>query len=343
MERVEVDGSYGEGGGQVLRTAATFSVILGRPIRVTGIRSGRKVPGLRRQHASALEILRVISGGRLEGAEVGSTEITFVPDEVKGGELKFDLGTAASITLVLQAVIPAAALSGASLGLELVGGTDVPWSPTYDYFTNVVREAFSRMGVRFSCKVLRRGYYPRGGGRVSVEVEPCGPVNPLSLAAPPPRPSANLVSRCGKLPRHVAQRQLDSAAYALEARGIALAGSTITEEESDSPGSSILAYALAPEMMVGSDSIGSKGKRAEEVGKEAADRFASVCESGASIDSNLADMVAPVLALSKGTSRVRIPQVSQHLETSLYVAKLFTACEWSAKKDGQSFILSVSR
>jgi len=342
MEQLEVDGSYGEGGGQILRTAAAFSVILGRPIHVTRIRSGRKVPGLRQQHASALEILRSLSAGRLEGANIGSTEITFVPGEVKGGRLDFDLGTAASITLVLQAVIPAVALSGARLSLELTGGTDVPWSPTYDYFSKVVRETFSRIGVKFSPKAGRRGYYPRGGGKVSAEVEPCAAVTPLSMAEIPSSHSARLLSRCGRLPRHVAQRQLDSATSTLEAKGIKVAETSLTEEESDSPGSSLLAYDARPGIVVGADSIGSRGKRAEEVGTEAADQFATVCGSGACIDSNLADMVAPILALSKGPSKIRIPQVSLHLDTSLHVARLFTGCEWNAEKDGRSFIVSIS-
>jgi RNA 3'-phosphate cyclase len=342
VERVEIDGSYGEGGGQILRTAAAFSVISGRPIRVTKIRSGREVPGLRQQHLSALEILRQVSGGSLEGARVGSTEIAFAPGTVKGGKLSFDLRTAASITLVLQAVIPAAALSGIPLSLALVGGTDVPWSPTFDYFATVVKAAYARIGIRFSSVASRRGYYPRGGGRVSVEIEPCGAVVPLSMLSPPTTRSAFLVSRCGHLPRHVAERQLASAVTTLRAKGIEVAESSIVQEDSDSPGSSILAYSITPEVIAGGDSIGARGKPAEEVGREAADHFAAACESGACIDSNLADMVAPLVSLSKETSRFRVPSVTLHLETSLYVARLFTGCEWRAEKDGTSSVVSIS-
>jgi RNA 3'-phosphate cyclase len=342
VEIVEVDGSYGEGGGQILRTAAAFSVILGKQTHVTKIRSGRKVPGLRQQHSSALEILRQVSGGTLEGASVGSTEIRFTPGKVKGGSLSFDLGTAASITLVLQAVIPAVALAGASLNLELAGGTDVPWSPTYDYFAFVVREAFSRIGISFSSEAQRRGYYPRGGGRVRVTVGPCLSVSPFTMVDLQPKPTANLVSRCGSLPRHVAERQLGSAVSGLKARGISVANTVVSVEDSYSPGSSILVQSSGAGFVVGADSIGARGKRAEEVGAEAADRFSSTCESRACVDSNLADMVAPILALSRGDSRVRIPEVTKHLETSLYVAKLFTGCEWSAAKDGRSSILNIS-
>ncbi|MDV3277712.1 MAG: RNA 3'-terminal phosphate cyclase [Nitrososphaerales archaeon] len=342
METVEVDGSYGEGGGQILRTAAAFSIIQNRPIHVTKIRSGREVPGLRRQHAASLEILRSVSGGRLEGAHVGSTEVNFFPGTAEGATLSFDLGTAASITLVLQAVIPAASLSGAGIRLDLVGGTDVPWSPTYDYLATVVREAFSRIGIRFTAEAYKRGYYPKGGGRVSVDIEPCASPRPLVMTEAAGGRSVALVSRCSSLPRHVAQRQLDSATSALRASGVSVGKSSVVEGESDSPGSSILVHEVSPDRLLGADAIGSRGKRAEVVGSEAASRFLSAYQSGACVDSNLADMVAPILAISKAESRLRIPEASLHLRTSLYVAKLFTGCEWRVDKEGSSFILSVS-
>ena len=142
VDYVVVDGSRGEGGGQILRTAVAFSAILGRPVRIERIRGGREVPGLRRQHVSALQILTKVFGGELEGAVEGSSAVTFVPGRQRLQTLSLDMGTAASITLVLQAVVPAVALTRSHLELELVGGTDVPWSPTYDYFEEVVSPAY---------------------------------------------------------------------------------------------------------------------------------------------------------------------------------------------------------
>src|SRR5712691_10723149 len=147
MEPLEIDGSYGEGGGQILRTAVAFSIILGMPIRVSRIREGRENPGLRQQHVSVLRILREVCDGRLEGADLGSSTITFSPGVVEAMSMKTDLRTAASITVVLQAVVPAASLSGSSLEIRLDGGTDVPWSPTLDYFAIVVVPALRLMGV----------------------------------------------------------------------------------------------------------------------------------------------------------------------------------------------------
>ena len=343
MEIVEVDGSYGEGGGQILRTAAAFAVVSGKGIHVTKIRSGRNPPGLRQQHSSALKILAEICGGGLDGAEVGSAEVSFLPGKARTGRFSFDLGTAASITLVLHAVVPAAAVAGVKLSLELTGGTDVPWSPTYDYFAVVAREALSRIGIGFSSEAERRGYYPRGGGRVRVEVQPCPQIKPLTMVEPQGEYPATIMSRCGHLPAHVAERQMRSAAATLQKRGIAVVEANSRADDSDSAGSSILVSSTKGSGVVGADSIGAKGRPAEEIGAEAAARFADVRESKACLDSNLADMVAPLLALSGGTSRLRVPEVTRHLETSLHVAELFTGCEWESRRDGDSYIVTISR
>src|SRR3989442_15228061 len=222
MELLEIDVSYGEGGGQILRTAVAFSIILGRPVRVIKVRAGRNNPGLRPQHASVLKILREVCGGRLEGGEVGSTPITFYPGVVEASSMKVDMGTAASITLVLQAVVPAASLSGSSLDLELVGGTDVPWSPTFDYFTNVVLPALKLIGVRCRAEASKRGYYPKGGGAVKASVEPCEEVAPLrhtQRGANPPA-SVGVGSRGGGLPAQAADRQSQAPQPHLRGEGI---------------------------------------------------------------------------------------------------------------------------
>lgn len=338
---MEVDGSFGEGGGQILRTSAAFAIALHRPIRVTKIRAGREVPGLRQQHVSALEILSTVSGGELVGCRVGSSEVTFNPGSGSGASLFFDLKTAASTTLVLQAVVPAVALSGRELSLELVGGTDVPWSPTFDYFANVVRHAFSMVGIRFHAEALSRGYYPRGGGRVKVSIEKSEPAKELVLVDPPPTAVASILSRCGSLPEHVAKRQLDAAARTLKARGIAAGRTAFSTESSSSPGSSIVLWDVTQGRIVGSDGIGARGKSAEVVGSEAAERFAEVIASGACVDPNLADMLAPLLAMAGGESRLRIHGPTKHLETNLHVARVFTSCEYAIDTLGTSSVLRI--
>ena len=341
VEFVEVDGSEGEGGGQILRSAVAFSAIQRLPVRVVNIRAGREVPGLKRQHATVLRILATVFGGQLTGATEGSREVTFAPGGDRRGQLSVDMGTAASITLVLQAVIPAVALTGSGLILELVGGTDVPWSPTFDYFDRVVREGYRSIGIRFDAKAQRRGYFPRGGGRVTATVEPCDSVLPVASSEPTSVAGATVLSRCGGLPGHVAERQLSSASRVLLWAGMKVEATEIVAEPVDSPGSSILVYHCGSGVCIGGDAIGAKGKPAEEVGKAAAARFLGEAGSGAMIDSNLADMLLPLLSLAPEPSLVTVPSVTQHLKSGMSLAEKFTGCTWSPRKSNGGFEVRV--
>jgi RNA 3'-phosphate cyclase len=339
---VEVDGSQGEGGGQILRAAATFSTILRRPVRVHRIRAGRSVPGLKRQHASALLVLARATGGRVEGATEGSSEVSFFPGDTPAESLTLDMGTAASITLVLQAVVPAIALSGGQIRVELKGGTDVPWSPTFDYFAEVVREAFRRIGIEFEATAERRGYYPRGGGRVVATVKPSPGLKSLDLVSRGDLPGVRAVSRCGGLPRRVAERQLSAASRLLEGAGTRVLAEEVSEAASDSPGSSILVHCAGDGALLGADAIGARGKPSEQVGQEAAARFIAEVNSGACMDSNLADMVIPLLSLAPSASRVRVREVTSHLKTGLEIARQFTSCSWESEAQVGSTMVRVT-
>ncbi len=329
---MEVDGSYGEGGGQILRTAVCFSMVLGVPIHVTKIRAGRRIPGLRPQHSATIKILGEICSAKVQGAAVGSTELTFSPGEVGTARGSFDLGTAASIPLVLQAVVPAVSLMGNSYDLDLIGGTDVPWSPTSDYLDRVVAPAMGAAGIGFSIKVERRGYYPNGGGRAAIHIEACESVEPLQLGSKREggegQGVVSLVSRCSKLPVSVAERQARAAVTALRPRGVEVLDRHVSLEDSVSPGSSILVSMVGGGCYIGGDSIGAREKPAEKVGREAAESFLSAYASGARADVHLADMLAPVLCLSESPSSLLIPYVTEHLRTSLHVARQFTSAEF---------------
>lgn len=342
MEYLEVDGSQGEGGGQILRTALAFSGIQSRPVRVTNIRAGRPTPGLKRQHVSAVEVLAEVFGGEVSGAKEGSSEVRFIPGPPRPSSLSFDMGTAASITLVLQAVVPAVALAGSTLSIELVGGTDVPWSPTFDYFRDVVRQAFGSVGIKFDVSAVRRGYYPRGGGKVKASIEPCKSMVPLELLVEPNLSDVRIRSRCGGLPRHVAERQLTAASEVLAKSGIRTRESEVEVEQTESAGSSIIVYSTGGGFYLGSDAIGARGKRAEAVGADAGNRFVAVANSGACLDSNLADMLLPLLSLARGPSRVKVPEATTHLESGLQLARQFTSCAYSVEPDGKSSIVTIT-
>ena len=337
-----MDGSQGEGGGQILRTAVTFSVIKKRAVKVVKIRAGRETPGLMRQHVSVLKVLADVFGGELEGAVEGSSTIKFAPRGQKRKAMNVDMGTAASITLVLQAVVPAAALGGTSLVLDLVGGTDVPWSPTFDYLDYVVRGAFETVGIFFDVRVARRGYYPRGGGRVSANVKEGGRIIGLNLTEDPEIHDVAVVSRCSSLPRHVADRQLSAAVSTLESEGLHVDKRETFVGEALSPGSSVIAYSVGNDRMLGGDSIGARGKGAGVVGEEAARRFIAAWKSGACLDSNVADMIVPLLSLALEPSKVRVQTVTPHLRSGLQLAEQFTSCKWAAVDSGASWLVNIT-
>ncbi len=341
MEFIDVDGSIGEGGGQILRTALAFSAILQKPVRVSNIRAGRPEPGLKRQHVSAVQVLNTIFGGELTGAREGSSAVTFVPSAPRVRSLSLDMGTAASITLVLQAVVPAVALNHVDLTLDLVGGTDVPWSPTFDYFDRVVRGAFGAVGIGFEVRSTRRGYYPPGGGRVTAKIASSKGIASLDCAERINVSGARIVSRCGSLPRRVAERQLVAASEVLQSARIAVLGGDAIEEPSNSPGSSVLVYHSGEGVYLGVDGLGARGKPAEKVGSEAASGFAAALRSGAALDSNLADMLLPLLSMASKPSCARIPEVTEHLRSGLDLAVQFTSCTWSSERVDDAAIVKV--
>jgi RNA 3'-terminal phosphate cyclase (ATP) len=342
-EPVRIDGSQGEGGGQILRTAASLSVITGRSIEVTSIRAKRDNPGLRPQHMTGIKILADLFHADVENLQVGADWIRFAPSEkFEGGSVKFDVGTAGSIPMILMTVVPAVSLSNKSLEIEITGGTDVRASPTIDYVRYVVAEAYRNIGIKFSVDVERRGYYPKGGGIVKTTIEPCREPGTMELlitrdVAP------KITSVCGQLPRHVAERQTSSALIVLEKKGVRCSSYSASIETSVSPGSSILIYSASdfgPYM--GGDSISELGKRAEAVGVEAAERYLESVLVQAPVDPFLADMLVLPLALAKGRSKYRIPRVTEHLRTNLQVASQFTGCKYGIEQQGKTYVVTIN-
>src|SRR5436305_239912 len=177
-----IDGAYGEGGGQILRSAVSLSAITGKSIEVINIRAKRPNPGLRPQHLHASKALAEIFHARVDNLNVGAERIRFIPkpDKYEGGELKIDTGTAGSIPMILQTIIPAVALSGKSLSVQITGGTDVKMSPT-DYLRFIVHNAYKTIGINFSLNILKRGYYPKGGGIIQADIGPCKNVSSFDL------------------------------------------------------------------------------------------------------------------------------------------------------------------
>jgi len=338
-----IEGSYGEGGGQILRSAISLSAITGKAIEVINIRAKRHNPGLRPQHLQATKAVAELFHARVENLNVGAEWIRFIPkpDSYEDRELKIDIGTAGSIPMILQTIIPAVALSGKSLSVQIIGGTDVKMSPTADYLRLVVLKAYKSIGINFSLNILKRGYYPKGGGIIHAEISPCKNIRSLDLLN---RQSVEpkIANVCCQLPKNVAERQISSALLTLEKRGVRCGVYSSSFESSLSPGTSILVYSESDfGTYIGGDSIGEREKSAEKVGEEAVQNFYESYQTNVPIDRYLADMLVIPLSLVKGKSRYRIGIVTEHLKTNLYVVSQIVGCKYHIEPSEKSYIVNI--
>ncbi|AAL81673.1 RNA 3'-phosphate cyclase [Pyrococcus furiosus DSM 3638] len=315
-----IDGSYGEGGGQILRTSIALSAITGEPVKIINIRANRPNPGLRPQHLNAILALKKLANAKVEGAEVGSREVTFIPGELKGGEIRVDIGTAGSITLVLQALLPAMVFAKDTVEFKITGGTDVSWSPPVDYLINVTMFALRKIGIEGEIKLLRRGHYPKGGGIVAGYVKPWIERKELIAEEFENIYKVSGISHATNLPAHVAERQAKAAMEELKVLGVPI---EIKKEVSHSlgPGSGIVVWAETECLRLGGDALGKKGKPAEEVGREAAQELLSQVKTKACVDKFLGDQIIPFLAISGG--KIKVAEITKHLITNVWVVEQF--------------------
>lgn len=307
---IEIDGSHGEGGGQIVRTAVALSAVTGNSVRIRNIRRGRPKPGLAAQHVRAIESLARICTARTGGVALLSPEVKFCPGAVRGGRYEIDIGTAGSVTLLVQCLLPALTVADGPVELLVLGGTDVRWSPTIDYLKNVALPAISRFGVVAEVTVNQRGYYPRGGGSISLKVSPSS-LRPARIE--PCHTSISGTSHSSGLPAHVARRQAEAAADVLLGAGYR---SLITQEVLSLPstGSGISIWSAYK----GGSALGERGLRAEEVGRSAAMELIAELESPSAVDIHLADQLVPYIALSGGSFTTRA--VTAHTATNIWTA-----------------------
>ncbi|NPA84817.1 MAG: RNA 3'-terminal phosphate cyclase [Crenarchaeota archaeon] len=346
---VEIDGSFGEGGGQILRTSVALSAVTLKPVRIYNIRAKRSKPGLRRQHLTAVKALAEMTDAEVEGLYVGSTEIIFKPKRLKAGSFKFDIGTAGSVSLVLQAVTPAALFAPGPVRVWLRGGTDVPMSPPVDYLRFVFYPLLERFGAKTELVLRRRGHYPKGGGVVEFEVP--SPPRRLEQWGEVERGEVLKIrglSHCVKLPKHVAERQARAAKEFLERHGyrnveIDLEWYPPERDPHLGPGSGIVLWAITERSLLGGDSLGARGKRAEAVGEEAARKLVEDLSTGMALDRHMSDMIVPYVSLACGGTEVGGAKLTMHAWTHVHVVKKFLPeLEFELRGDlGNPFKLKV--
>jgi RNA 3'-terminal phosphate cyclase (ATP) len=326
---LEIDGAMGEGGGQVLRVSTALSAILGTPIRIRNIRVKRSPPGLRPQHKTAVEALTRMSNASVEGLRVGSTSLTFTPKALEGGHFLFDTGTAGSTALVLQSVLPVMAFSQTPSRVEVRGGTNNPFAPAVDYLEAVFLPAISSMGITASLHLVKRGFYPRGGGVVVAEVDPIHTLQPITLTEFQAVKEITGVAYSARLPCHIVERMARSAQRTLEAAAYPDAKLRLEclqppdKRCAVNPGTGLLLFAnIHPHGVVGSDSLGKLGRPAETVGCEAAAALIKQLATRAPVDKFLGDQLIMYMALASGVSALRVSELTLHAVTCMAVATL---------------------
>ncbi len=327
MHPLRIDGSFGEGGGQILRTSLTLSAITGRPFEIFNIRAGRKNPGLRPQHLQAVNAIKQVSCASVTGAKVGSEHITFTPGSITPGEYRFEIGTAGSVSLVLQTIFLPLALSnthGERSRVHILGGTHVPWSPCFHYLKLQWLTYIKRLGLDAELEMPRAGFYPRGGGGIVVEIPPAGGIKPLSLEKRGLLKNISGISAVGNLPEHILQRQREQAERRLAGEGITCP-TDIKEEKMPATGRGTMLLLLGEfeHSQCCYYGLGAIGKRAEAVADEAVDGLLGFLKTDGVIDEHLADQLVLPLALSKEPSHFVTPKVTQHLLTNIEVIEKF--------------------
>jgi RNA 3'-terminal phosphate cyclase (ATP) len=320
---LEIDGSAGEGGGQILRTSLAMSALLGKPIKISNIRAGRRNPGLQAQHLTCVNALAKITDAEVDGASLNSQELLFIPQSIKSGNYRFDVSdvkaSAGSVSLILQAVFLPLAFAGGISKVTLLGGTHVSWSPPIHYLQMVYLPIASKMGVEADIQLKIWGWYPKGGGHVDVEIYPAE-LHGINLSQHGTLKSIKGISAISNLPIAIAQRQQDRALSLLKNLK---AEFEIINAPSRGQGTAVFIVTEFENSYAGFTSLGAKGKRAEEVAEEACKDCLDFIQSDMAVEHHLADQLVPLMALAKGHSCFTTSKISLHLLTNIQVAEQF--------------------
>ncbi len=339
---IEVDGGHGEGGGQLVRMAIALSALTETPVRVVRIRAGRPTPGLAAQHVTAINALAELCGAKVTGVAVGASSIEFRPGNMASGHFSFDIGTAGSVTLVLQALLPVAAAAGGPVRVRLVGGTDVRWSPPMDYFNRVFLVLLRRLGGHADVEVLRRGYYPRGGGIVDVVIEPTRSWSSLDKPEAGEIQRVRGIAHVSNLPEDVPKRMKHAALRRLHGiPDVKVEERVYHSEEAIGQGGALVLWGETDTIHVGADSLAERGKPSERIGEEAAVALKAEIESRATLDVHAADQLLVYLARADGPSRFRVRAVSGHMETMMWLIPQFLSCRFAVIREPGGWQVSV--
>lgn len=324
---ITIDGSYGEGGGQMLRSALALSMVTGQAFTMHSIRANRGKKGLLRQHLTAVKAARQICDAQVTGAELNSQDLVFTPNSIKHGNYRFDIGTAGSTTLVLQAILPALLMADGSSTVTITGGTHNQSAPPADFLTLTFLPLLAKMGMKASLTLRRHGFYPAGGGELVVDIEPCQKLIPLHLQARGNIRNAYARSLICSLPTHIAERELHTVKEKME----------WTDEQTELRSiramgqGNVLLLIVEDEYVTNVFSGFAKhGVSAEEVAVVTCKRAQTFLNSQASIDEYLADQLLLPMALT-GSGSFSTTHISPHCESNMAVIKQFLVVDFDVK------------
>ncbi len=318
---ITIDGSIGEAGGQILRTAIGLSALLLKPVRIINIRKNRSNPGLKAQHLTGVQVAGEFTNAEIKGLELHSTEIEFIPKSHNIKSRKVDIGTAGSIGLLLQTLTPLLIFADKEVTLDIIGGTAGLGSPTIQYMQHVTFPVLNKLGVPLpDIEIIREGFYPKGQGEVKITFHPVEKLNSVKLLERGEIKSIQGVSVVGSLPDDIATRQANNAKKTLVEHGYPDARIEKKVVDTASPGTSITLWSECENSILGSDTTGKLGKPAGKVGEECAQELIKSLESNAALDRWMSDQIIPFLALAK-RSEVKVEDITEHCGTNMLVTE----------------------
>lgn|SRR5574341_1464374 len=323
---LRIDGNYGEGGGQILRTALALSVVLQKPMEIYNIRKGRKNPGLAPQHLTSVNAAAKISNANVDGNKLKSEELKFSPGQIKAGEYLFNVaeekGSAGSVALVLQSVLLPLSLASAPSKITLLGGTHVPFSPPFTYYQEILFPTLENLGLPVKSEIKKWGFYPKGGGEVVCEISPCREIENLNLLQRGKLKKISGITTVANLPLSIAERQRNSALKLIQQRNLE-AEIEIVPAFSFGQGTFFFLKAEFENCGAGFSSLGEPGKKAEKVGEETVLQLTEYLSTDSCLDHHLPDQLILFLALAKADSAFSVSKITQHLMTNIWVIKQF--------------------
>ena len=343
-DMVIVDGSVGEGGGQVIRTAVALSALTGRPVKITKIRANRCTSGLRAQHVSGINAVADLCNAKTEGVSVGSEEIEFAPKKIETKHIDVKIATAGSIGLVLQALLIPAMHIKEKIEINITGGAVFgKWSPPLLYTKHVLFPILSKMGYHVDMDIEKYGYYPKGGSVVKVVVNPVKKLCALDLSNRGKLLKISGVAHSASSLKKgkVSEREATAAEKYLSDKYDVPVKVDVRYSECDSVGTSIVLWAEFENTVMGSDALGDVGVRAETVGHSAAKTLSGFIDSGATVDEYMGDQLPPYLACVKGISKYTMPEMSSHAKTNIDVVKMFLDKDFDIRQEKDVVMITV--